>query len=535
MYYLNLPLEIWQYILIVVIIIIGIIIFLVFRNPEIHSYLKMISVWLGILLELNFISMYYTLKVYLEKQKVVGSKGPVGDPGPRGFRGSSFVCNQCGIAGQDTEDIYGSNINDNNEKVNDDKLQIGKCKFPFVHNNEFHYECTTEPREEGSYNDADTYGWCATSINNDLSYKTFGYCKNSDIEKKRLQANKTRLNKQQKYFETNYGLLDLKVVEGLNSRVKCESGYKKISTDLNSLADGKYIYLCTKTGLGDTGISDITIVEDNETCPVGYKKIPKNLNQDAGGKELYICKKSVDKNFIKNIKVVKENRCPDDYTLIDKNLNQDAGGDNLYLCTSNIHKLNTIIDTAFVWQDDNQLYFFKGENYWKYDDKKQMMAENYPKKINSFWGRIPKSIDAVFTSIYDNNTYFFKGDLYYMYDSKRMQIAKGYPKYIKNNWKGVPNNLDAIYTDYNRRITYFIKGKYYYKYNYKNNRVSAGYPKIFNRKWPDAPSNISAMFYYPFNENTYIIQTNRVYEVKEDNTMSSNSPMKMSEQFPGIA
>jgi hypothetical protein len=535
MYYLNLPLEIWKYVLIFIIIVICVIGYYIIRSTTIHATVRVISVWILVLLELNFINMFYTLKTYLTYSQVVGDKGVIGNIGPRGFRGDSFVCNQCGDSGKDKQDVYGTNINDNEQVVRHPKLQIGQCKFPFVHNNEFQYSCTVEPREDGVVNDADTYGWCATSINNDLTYKTFGYCKNSDIERTRLLKNKTRLNKQQTYNETNYGLLDLEIAIGNRSTVKCPSGYKKIAQDLNSLADGKYIYLCKKMGLGDTGISALKTVEEKTTCPKGYKKLPINLNDSAGGREIFLCTQKADKNFIKNIKVVKNSKCPVNYTISSTNLNKDAGGDELHICVSKTHKLSAVIDTVFVWGGDNNLYFFKDEYYWRYDDKNAMMEEGYPKKIMEFWGRIPKALDAAMTYPYDQKTYFFKGALYYEYDSKKQMIKAGYPKYIKSNWKGVPDNLDTIYIDVAKRQTYFVKGKYYYLYDDKLQKVASGYPKILNRKWKGAPSNISAMFYYPYDEKTYMIQSNRVYEITPNNEMTSDSPMTMGEKFAGIA
>ena len=87
-------------------------------------------------------------------------------------------------------------INDNNVKVNNPKLKSGKCIFPFVHNNEFQYKCSVEKREENEMNDADTYGWCCASLNDDLTYKTYGYCKNSDLEKERIRRNQSRQDRQ---------------------------------------------------------------------------------------------------------------------------------------------------------------------------------------------------------------------------------------------------------------------------------------------------------------------------------------------------
>ena len=295
----------------------------VFSNPTLNQTAKMIGIWLVVLLELNFINMFYTLRTYIKYSNVVGEQGMVGDNGPRGNRGSSFVCNQCGDSGKDKPAVYGTNINDNDQEITDPNLKIGQCIFPFVHNNEFNYDCTVEPRVDGKINDADTYGWCATEINNDLTYKKFGYCKNSDLELERRTKNKTRLSEQQKYQETNSGLLDIDVAIGSRSNVKCPKGYTKIRQDLNSLADGQYIYLCKKLGLGDTGISEITTVEGNDRCPSDFNKIPVDLNQDAGGRKIYLCKKRVNSDFIKNIKVAKNDSCPEGYTIAGINLNKE--------------------------------------------------------------------------------------------------------------------------------------------------------------------------------------------------------------------
>ena len=63
-----------------------------------------------------------------------------------------------------------------------------------------------------------------------------------------------------------------------------------------------------------------------------------------------------------------------------------------------------------------------------FNDRKQAVAENYPKKIETYWDGIPNNIDAVFTWGKDNNTYFFKGAEFWKFDDKRLTIHPGYPK-----------------------------------------------------------------------------------------------------------
>ena len=43
-------------------------------------------------------------------------------------------------------------------------------------------------------------------------------------------------------------------------------------------------------------------------------------------------------------------------------------------------------DAAFVWGGNGKTYFFKGNNYWRYNEFKKIPDDNYPRPI-SVWGR----------------------------------------------------------------------------------------------------------------------------------------------------
>ena len=534
MYYLNLPLKIWQYVLIVVIILNIVIGIMVFRNKKLSPYIRFVSLWLTLLLTLNFINMYTTIKNYIEYSQVVGPKGPDGDNGARGFRGDSFVCNQCGDAGKEKEDIYGSNVNDDDQVIQDDpKLKIGKCIFPFVHNNEFKYDCTTLPREPNSINDSSIFGWCATSTNNDLTYNTFGYCKNSDMEKKRAESSKTRASNLQNYQITNKGILDIDIVSGDNSNVKCPSGFERINVDLNENASGKYIYMCVKKGLGDFGIGDVKINVDSNTCPSGYKLIDVDLNEESGGSVVKLCKQTKSSNFIKDIKIHNNTTSiPDNYDKLPTNLNEGAGGTPLYISLNKTElDLTQTIDTAFIYGKDESIYFFRDSLFWKYDNKKEKMSKGFPLNIKEKWGKLPDKLDAAMTYPYDNETYFFKGQLFWKYDPKKSKIASGYPKFIKSHWKGIPNNIDAIYIK-NRKV-YFIQKDLYFLYDDKNKKVKSGYPKKITNKFPGANPFPSAVFYDPYTEQTYYIESNNV-KIYKNNSEIEDSPKSLGDTFLGI-
>lgn len=44
-------------------------------------------------------------------------------------------------------------------------------------------------------------------------------------------------------------------------------------------------------------------------------------------------------------------------------------------------------DAAFVWGGNGKTYFFKGNNYWRYNEFKKIADDNYPRPI-SVWGKV---------------------------------------------------------------------------------------------------------------------------------------------------
>jgi hypothetical protein len=526
------PLKIYLYIIYFSVVLVGLVGGYVISKIYNNAYYKTISIWLIVLLEINFINMSFTINNYMTNSVKIGSKGPKGDPGPRGFKGRSNICNQCG----DKKLVkFGSNINDFNNKVSDEKIKIGQCVFPFVFDNEFQYDCTKAQRDETIQNDAAINGWCATELNSDNTYKTYGYCKNSDSNEKKITENKDRQKREGSYLKNNSGIIDLKIVSGVRTTVKCPKNYKKIDIDLNLKADGNFVYLCRKDGLEDIGIQEIKLKMGNIECEPGFRKLDKNLNDGfpdlSPSDRVDVCVKKGSSNFVRDIQIQKNKKCPKDYKVHDINLNKNIGGEELYMCTSKTVNQGIIVDSAFVWGEDNQLYFFKDDKYWRFNMDTYKIEKGYPVKLSSFWGKIPNNIDAVFTNPHDNETYFFKGSRFYKYDKKEETIAKGYPKYIKDIWKNVPDNLDTIYVDNDKNIYFIYKDKYY---EWNNEEKRAMEPMILNRKWVDAPSNISAMFYNNKKKQTYIIQANKLFKYNFDMKQDSSSPIDISVEFKDI-
>ena len=55
------------------------------------------------------------------------------------------------------------------------------------------------------------------------------------------------------------------------------------------------------------------------------------------------------------------------------------------------------IDTALRWEPVGKTYFFKGDQYWRYNEEKRMADPGYPKPI-TLWKGIPEAPQGAFVS-----------------------------------------------------------------------------------------------------------------------------------------
>ncbi len=562
---------------------------------------KTLIIWYLIILILNIANIISVLKFYNANLARKGPKGVKGNTGPRGFKGVNNMCSSCGSAGLD-QPIFGSFINDKGERVLSKNVKEGQCIFPFSHNYQYQYQCVKNNPPPGlTENDANMFGWCATKVDKNKEPITYAYCNaNASLQEKNNKENDLR-RRRKEFMENNYGILDLQVIAENTTneaRRKCEakSGYEFYERDLNEGTDGKFIHLCIKKGYGGTGISDLRVEEhrtdqtpaniifvddsgntvaQNETPNSKFYLIKKDLNKDSGinktskENQLYLYKKVGNKNYIKDIQVVKgsEGTCNAEsgYNTIFNDLNKGthiSDRDPLQLCISKRAPNVMSIDSAFVYKD-GKLYFFRGYNFYKMTSNPVQKAitteENYPKNLSLKWGRVKGSnvrdcrtlskkecktasncnydntsnpprceqisnYDAVFTYGFNKKTYFFKGSKVFIYDDKRMKMTEDSPHNIADIFKGVPNNINAAFTWAKDNQTYFFKGPFYYKYNDKAKKVENGYPKRSNVRWENMPPLIDAIFSLPFNmeggvgtQSTYVISGDQSWHINLSN------------------
>jgi hypothetical protein len=590
---MDIPIKIYLYLIIFIIILILCVGIYLFIKPDTSLFMKTFIIWYTIILEVNFIHLYFILDFYEKHKNKKGIKGPSGDVGVRGFKGNSQQCESCGPT---ITTKYAGTLNDKGFDVSKRDMVVGgKCNFPFVDNYQHQYKCIKTKTPDGE-EDATLLGWCATEVNNKNEVVKYGYCNENDTMNNELKRNKQMLDNREKYLNNNYGILDIDVVQGNtenDAKKHCDrkgQGYNivtnndDIEQDLNEGVDGKFIYMCYKDGYGNLGVNEL-IVGSNEdvNMPTDMSQASNiDLNANSKGEsiaKLYLYKKTNNENFIKDLKILKgEQKCDaklgPNYFEIHDNLNEgDPNLNNkLVLCGSRTIAHDNI-DMAFVYKT-GRLYIFRDDKFFKMSNKPIQNSltteDGYPKDITERWFKSgecsrfndnkkecneqakcvynsEKSVcrqikySAAFTYGYDNNVYFFQGSNVYLYDDKHMRVADGYPKPINEVFKGIPNNIDAVFTWGKDGATYFFKDKLYYKYNDKNKKVESGYPRESKSRWIGMPSKIDAIFTLKVslddNDNypTYIIhggETSYIDPITEQ--IEEKNTKKIDERFKGL-
>ena len=129
-------------------------------------------------------------------------------------------------------------------------------------------------------------------------------------------------------------------------------------------------------------------------------------------------------------------------------------------------------------------YFFKNDQYIKYDWQKDTIVEGYPAALSAwnFPGKFAESIDAAFNGSGSSagKSYFFKNDEYLRFDWDADAVDEGYPKPLSlwNFPSPFSSGIDAAVegVDGNEGKIYFFKGNQYLRYDLEKDVIDDGYP-----------------------------------------------------------
>jgi hypothetical protein len=133
---------------------------------------------------------------------------------------------------------------------------------------------------------------------------------------------------------------------------------------------------------------------------------------------------------------------------------------------------------SFVGEALNRkLYFFKGNQYIRFDIASNTVDQGYPKRIAEGWPGVTfEHIDAALNAGPDS-IYFFMGKQYIRYNPKKNQADLGYPQFIKARWAGLTfDRIDAAIAWGNGKA-YFFRGDEHIRYDMVDYRADPGYPK----------------------------------------------------------
>jgi len=149
-------------------------------------------------------------------------------------------------------------------------------------------------------------------------------------------------------------------------------------------------------------------------------------------------------------------------------------------------------------------YFFRGSQYLRYDYADDLPDPGYTKSIAGNWPGLPAGfttgIDAAFNGQkgFAGKLYFFKGDQYVRYDWATDKTDPGYPRPIAGNWPGLPpgftSGIDTAVTGKGPFAgkAYFFKGDQYVRYDWATDKTDPGYPQSIAAMWPGLPAGFTS-------------------------------------------
>ena len=152
------------------------------------------------------------------------------------------------------------------------------------------------------------------------------------------------------------------------------------------------------------------------------------------------------------------------------------------------------VNPSSVWPS-GKVYFFKGAQYMRYDVKTDRVDAGYPMSIQGNWHGFPPAFAAgVDASVMwtTGKVYYFKGNQYIRFDIVRDSVDAGYPKPIAGAWPGLwTNGIDAGIVWPNGKA-YFFKKSQYMRYDIAADRVDPGYPKTIAGAWRGFPADFAS-------------------------------------------
>lgn len=155
---------------------------------------------------------------------------------------------------------------------------------------------------------------------------------------------------------------------------------------------------------------------------------------------------------------------------------------------------NLFSPIAAAFGYDNQMYFLRSNEYFRYDIDE---GESYvPKPLKEKWPVLGTAgfdcPDAAFVGNYlrswnnedlSRKLFIFERNKYIRIDVDTNEIDTGYPLAIAEGFPGVSfDRIDAVFSP-GPDTVYFFKGSEYIRYNVSNHHADPGYPEPITKRW----------------------------------------------------
>lgn len=139
-----------------------------------------------------------------------------------------------------------------------------------------------------------------------------------------------------------------------------------------------------------------------------------------------------------------------------------------------------------------KVYFFRGGQYMRYDVVADRADDGYPQPIANNWPGIVEAgfvdgIDAAL-NLGNGKAYFFRGNQYVRYDLAADRVDDGYPLLIAGSWAGFTeagfaDRIDSA-INWGSGTVFFFRDGQYLAYDMATERVVDGYPRPIAGNWP---------------------------------------------------
>ncbi|XP_050985634.1 matrix metalloproteinase-20 [Labeo rohita] len=114
------------------------------------------------------------------------------------------------------------------------------------------------------------------------------------------------------------------------------------------------------------------------------------------------------------------------------------------------------VDAAYDIPAKRVVYVFTGPKYWVVQ---KLQSKSYYGSIYEFgFPETVKQIDAAVHVSEHGKTYFFTGDYYFSYDEKRSVMDPGFPRKVNKDWPSIVGKVDAAF-ELDGRVHLFCRSK----------------------------------------------------------------------------